>query len=805
MWQKYKIKDWLTKIIALGLALFLFTSGVSILWTLTLKIPDFDSYFEDRIIAQSTKLYDRTGEIVLYNAHDEIRRTIIPLEEIADHAKQASIAIEDEDFYKHHGIKPTAILRAFWINLNAGEITQGGSTITQQVIKNTLLTDDRSLTRKIKEAILSIRIEQKLSKDEILELYLNEVPYGGSIYGIEEAAKVFFGKSAKDINLAESAYLASLPQAPSFLSPYGNNVESLEKRKNSVLDKMYQFKYISAAERDAAKREKVLFTKPENRGIKAPHFVFFVLEQLEQKYGQDKLRNGGLNIITTLDWKMQQQAEDIITRYGAQNRANYQAGNAGLVALDPQTGDILSMVGSVDYFDMEKEGNFNVTLAKRQPGSAFKPFVYASAFDKGYAPETVVFDLPTEFNTGCSPQGTPLSSGTTCYSPTNYDGTFSGPISLRNALAQSKNIPAVKVLYLSGMREAIITARNMGISTLKDYQTYGLTLVLGGGEVTLLEMTSAYGVFANDGVRNPYNYIVEIKDSKGETLEKYEKNSTQVLKPDVARTISDILSDDSARAPVFGFNSQLVIPGREVAVKTGTTNNYRDAWIVGYTPSVVVGAWVGNNDNTPMDRRIAGVIVAPIWNSFMRQYLSDKPAEYFIEPEPSPSDLKPILKGIWRNESDGVHSILYWINKDNPRGADPLYPASDPQFNNWEYSVSNWARSQSFNTNNSSNESNSNQDDDGFNSALSTGGQKVKPDETVAISVIIPSSQTVTRIEFFAENELLGITTGQSPNFSFIPKDKISNLKENIDIKIVITKDNGSKITLSDKLILDLD
>ena len=521
MFKKYNLKDWLTRLTALALALFLFISGVSVLWTLTLKIPDFDSYFNDRIIAQSTKIYDRTGEIVLYNAHDEIRRTIVPLEEIADHAKLASIAIEDEDFYNHYGVKPTAILRAFWINLNAGTITQGGSTITQQVIKNTLLTSDRSITRKIKEAILAIRIEQKLTKDEILELYLNEVPYGGSIYGIEEAAQVFFGKSASDLSLTESAYLAALPQAPSFLSPYGSNINSLENRKNNILQKMLDEGYISEEEYQKSLTEEVLFTKPSNNSIKAPHFVFFVLGKLEQKYGKDLLKNGGLNIITSLDWKLQQQAEETITRYGNQNRTNYGAGNAGMIALDPRNGDILAMVGSIDYFDIENEGNFNITLAKRQPGSAFKPFVYATAFDKGYTPETVVFDLPTEFNVNCSPQGT----GTDCYSPTNYDGSFVGPINLRSALAQSKNIPAVKTLYLSGMRESIATARNMGITTLGDYRTYGLTLVLGGGEVTLLDMTSAYGVFANDGVRNPYNYILKITDAKGDVLEEYKKNS----------------------------------------------------------------------------------------------------------------------------------------------------------------------------------------------------------------------------------------------------------------------------------------
>lgn len=814
MLKKKKLIELFGRLTALVLALFLFVGGVGLLWMLTLKIPDFDSYFEDRIIAESTKLYDRTGEIVLYNAHDEVRRTIVSLENISDYAAKASIAIEDEDFYNHHGVQPSAIIRAFIANLNAGEITQGGSTITQQVIKNTLLTQDKSIVRKIKEAILAFKLESKTSKDEILELYLNEVPYGGNIYGIEEAARVFYGKAAKDLSLAESAYLASLPQAPTTLSPYGNNLEKLERRKKKVLNNMYELGFISEEEYKTAEAEKVLFVKRENRGIKAPHFVFFVLEQLEKEYSDDELRSEGLRIITSLDWELQQEAEEIITRYGTQNQQNYNADNAGMIVLDPKTGDVLAMVGSIDYFDQDNDGNFNVTLAKRQPGSAFKPFVYATAFNKGFTPETVVFDLPTEFNVNCSPGGV----GKQCYSPVNYDGSSAGPITLRNALAQSRNIPAVKALYLAGLKDSFTTARNMGISTLENYNRYGLTLVLGGGEVTLLDMTSAYSVFANEGVRNPYNPILEIKNSLGETVKEYEKDQTQVLSPNVARTISDILSDDSARAPIFGAGSQLVVPGKEVAVKTGTTNDYKDAWIVGYTPSIVVGAWVGNNDNTPMDSRIAGVIVAPIWNTFMRNYLSDKPSERFVDPEPTPSDLKPILNGKWQGSSfkvtddednektetvSGVHSILYWVNKENPRGPIPKNPDDDPQFSNWEYAVRAWAGNQQLGGNSEINFNSS----EGITMAVSSGNKPIDPTTQVAVAVSASSveSEVIDKVEFFYENKSLGTKRNNPFVIIFTPSQELSDLKRENTIRAVVEKNDGSKTTLEVTLFLTVE
>jgi len=576
---------WLSKIIIVGLIFTFLGGGAVIVWAITLPIPDFETYFEENIASQSTKFYDRTGEILLYDVKG-IRKTNANFNEISDYIKKATIAIEDSDFYNHGGVKLSSFMRAVLVNLKTGDFSQGGSTITQQVIKNTILTKEKKISRKMKEMVLAFKLEKTMSKDEILSLYLNGSPYGGTIYGVQEASQTFFKKDAKDVTLAEAAYLASLPQAPSFYSPYGNNFAKLEARKNLVLDRMAKLGMINQEEATKAKAEKVKFYPNEGTGIKAPHFVFFVKSYLEEKYGEDNLNDRGLKVITTLDWEMQKKAEQIVKKYGEENASKYNASNAALVAMDPKTGQILSMVGSRDYFNEEIDGAVNITTSYRQPGSSFKPIVYATAFEKGYTDKTVVFDLPTEFNTSCSPDGVPGSKSSKCYMPVNYDAKYLGPVSFRDALAQSRNVPAVKVLYLAGLDDSLRTAKKMGITSLKDKNQYGLTLVLGGGEVSLLEMTNAYGVFANDGLRNPYNPILKIEDEKGEVVEEFQKKEQRVLSDNVSRLISDILTDNVARTPAFGSNSYLYFPNRQVAVKTGTTNDYKDAWIVGYTPTL---------------------------------------------------------------------------------------------------------------------------------------------------------------------------------------------------------------------------
>jgi 1A family penicillin-binding protein len=697
-----------------GIALSFILLGIFLFWASSLRIPDLSS-FQERRVSQSAKIYDRSGAVLLYDLGGDTKRTVVSGDAISRNIKNATVAIEDAEFYQHHGIKPTSILRAILANIFSLNFSQGGSTITQQVVKNSLLTTDKSITRKLKEWVLAVKLDKALPKDQILEVYLNESPYGGTIYGVEEASESFFGKHASDLTLAESAYLAAIPQAPTYYSPYGNHHDALDTRKNLVLEKMLENKFISQDEYTSAKKESVTFLPQGDTSIKAPHFVFFVREYLEQKYGQEAIQNDGLKVTTTLDFDLQSKAQEIVKKYALENAKTFNASNAGLVALDPKTGQILVMVGSRDYFDKGIDGNFNITLANRQPGSAFKPFVYATAFEKGYMPDTVIFDLKTQFSTDCQPDD--FSKISPCFSPDNYDNQFLGPVSFRDALAQSRNVPSVKVLYLAGITDSISTARDMGITTLENSDRYGLTLVLGGGEVTLLDLTSGYGVFANDGVRNPYVSILKVENNQGETLEEYQPNPTTVLPQNISRTISDVLSDNEARTPAFGNNSYLYFPGREVADKTGTTNNYKDAWIVGYTPSIVAGAWAGNNDNSPMEKKVAGFIVAPLWNAFMQEALKSLPVEPLLKPDPvDPSTVRPILRGIWQGGTvytidkfsqklatdftpseakveravKNIHSILFWVNRTDPNGPAPEDPTQDPQFIRWEYPVRQW-------------------------------------------------------------------------------------------------------------------
>ncbi len=687
-----------TALLFVGAIAVFCASGV-LLWAATLRLPDFD-VFEERKIEQSTKIFDRTGEALLFDLHQDIQRTVVPFDEISRHVKNATVAIEDAEFYEHNGIRLSSFFRAVIVNLLSGQFSQGGSTITQQVIKNSLLTQEKTITRKIKEWVLALKLERVFSKEEILALYLNEAPYGGAVYGIQEASHTFFNKDATDLTLAQSAYLAALPQSPTYYSPYGSHLDELEARKNLVLDKMLEYGFITQEEHDTAQNETVTFESRPDTRLKAPHFVFYIREYLEQKYGQKAIEERGLRVITTLDYELQQKAEKIVQEGALANEEKFNASNAGLVAIDPSTGQILAMVGSRNYFDENIDGNVNITLAKRQPGSAFKPFVYATAFRKGLTPDTVVFDLKTQFSTECSYSD--LTSESPCYSPSNYDNVFRGPMTLREALAQSVNVPAVKVLYITGLTDSLKTARDMGITTLTDPDRYGLTLVLGGGEVTLLELTGAYGVFGNDGVRNPTVGILRIEDGEGNILEEFTPRGSRVLSADVARTMSDVLSDNDARSPAFGERSSLYFPGGQVAVKTGTTNDYRDAWVVGYTPKLAVGMWAGNNDNTPMEKKVAGFIVAPMWHEFFAEALKKYPSEPFVEAPSVDQNLKPVLRGIWQGgevvEKNGkeyvrqdVHSILHWVDPSDILGPAPENPGKSRQYKAWEYAVQKWA------------------------------------------------------------------------------------------------------------------
>jgi len=749
-----------------------------------------------------------------------VRQTTIPFESIPDVVKKATLAIEDASFYKHQGFQPTSIIRALITDVLSGEIRQGGSTITQQVVKNSLLTRDRTLTRKIKELILAVKLEKAMTKDQILNVYLNQSPYGGNIYGVQEAAKAYYRKDIKDIGLAEAAYLAALPRSPNYYSPYGSHLEELEQRKNLVLKRMLDENFIEEADYNKAKDEKVVFYEKINQGIKAPHFVFWLIDYLNERYGKENIDNNNFKVISTIDWNLQQKVEELAKKYGEENEVKFKAQNTSVVVIDPTTGQILALVGSRDYFNQDIEGNFNVATAHRQPGSSFKPFVYATAFNKGYTDKTVVFDLKTEFNTNCSPTSQPLNSGANCYSPQNYDGKYAGPITLRDALGQSRNIPAIKVLYLAGITDSLETAKKMGITSLTNKNQYGLTLVLGGGEVSLLEMTGAYGVFATDGVKHEKTGTMKIIGPQGETLEEFKPNNegTRVLPESTARLISDILSDDKARQPIFGYHSLLYFSDRQVAVKTGTTNDYRDAWIIGYTPNIVIGAWAGNNDNSPMSQKAAAQVISPLWHAVMQECFKNKPDEKFIPPMVNYDGLKPILRGFWQgNETEinslpivpdqtsnqmefltvNTHSILYWIDKNNPLGPTPTNPERDPQFNLWEYPVQKWLKSNPQPTGQKIIISNQIQyspeiiEQVSFTSPQSDSAYK--KDDQIQITLKFPLIINLGQIDYFLNNEFIGSVKNQPFNFVINPDNK--NIKTGVnELKAVIYDKNKNSI-----------
>ncbi len=665
----------------------------------------------NRTVAQSTKIYARDGSTLLYEVHGEERRTVIELDSIPERMKWATIDIEDKDFYRHGGVDIRGIIRAVFKNLVRLDVHgQGGSTITQQFIKNAILTNEKSYTRKIKEAVLAYQIEKRFTKDQILKLYFNEIPYGRNAYGVEAAAQAYFGKTTGALTIDEAALLAALPQAPSYYSPDGNHTDALIARQHTVLDKMVEQGHLTQAEADEARTVDTLAKVVERReAITAPHFVIYVKEQLAEKYGEKLIEQGGLKVITTLEPNLQQIAEGAVTD-GMAKVERYGGSNASLVALNPHTGQILAMVGSRDYFDEEHDGNVNVALRPRQPGSSFKPIVYAQAFREGYTPETILFDLTTNFG------------GTPAYVPSNYDGSEHGPVSMRQALAGSLNIPAVKTLYLAGLDDVIDFAHQLGYSTLNDKDRYGLSLTLGGGEVKLLEHAGAFGVFANEGVRMPSVAILRVEDHAGKVLEEAkEEGGERIIDENVARLVSSVLSDNNARAYIFGQRNSLTLGSRPVAAKTGTTNDFRDAWTVGYTPDLVAGVWTGNNDNSEMGRGADGsVIAAPIWHQFMERATNGAPIVSFKAPKANNAE-KPILQGrlaggekvkvdsvtlkeipsscladwpkefVVEKELESTHDILFFVDKDNPRGPQPDRPERDPQYERWEGPVRAWA------------------------------------------------------------------------------------------------------------------
>lgn len=579
--------------------------------------------------ALSTKILDRNGNL-LYQIYKDENRSLISLSSLPNHVLLATLAAEDKNFYSHPGIDLSGIARAFLNNISCAlnwnpctSSLQGGSTITQQLIKNTLLSTERTVTRKLKEVVLALKAEQIYSKDEILEMYLNQVSYGGTAYGIEEASKQYFGKSITETSLAESAFLSGLPISPTTLSPFGTTPYLAKIRQNQVLERMVAFNMISENDKIEASNQPLNLIANRNQ-ILAPHFVMYVRSLLSTQFGESKISNGGLTVTTTLDLSLQNILQQEITKELAKLKNLNVTNGAGIIT-NPQTGEILAMVGSRDFFDTSVGGQVNVVLAPRQPGSSIKPLTYALAFMRGMSPSNTIEDTPICFR----------QTGSADYCPKNYDGNFHGTVTLKTALASSYNIPAIKLLNSLGVKNLIEFAQSMGITTWQDPSRFGLALTLGGGEVTMLDLAQAYGVFANSGHKVMLNPIISISDpNNNPLLPNAPPLSTQVIPESVAFQINQTLSDNLARSPAFGYNSVLNIPGKTVAVKTGTTNNLRDNWTIGYTPNYLVATWVGNNDNSPMNQVVSGITGAsPIWSRTMQTLLKESPDVKFTKPD----------------------------------------------------------------------------------------------------------------------------------------------------------------------------
>lgn len=775
-----------------------------------------------RDIAQSTQILDRNGKL-LYDVHGEENRTLMKLEDIPENIKKATVALEDQDFYKHMGIDIRGVARAFFYDIIHRDATQGGSTITQQFVKNALLTSDKSVVRKIKELILSLEIEKVYSKNEILGMYLNEIPYGNNAYGIYSASKTYFDKEPKDLTLAESAVLASVPQAPTYYNPYGSNTDLLMARKDYTLDKMVSLGLTTKADADVAKKEQIKFIQ-KDQGILAPHFVMYVKEQLAAKYGENRLQEGGLIVTTSLDLEKQKIAEDVL----ANSKVNLKtsgASNASLVSMDPKTGEILAMVGSVDYFDKENDGNVNVAVRLRQPGSSLKPFIYGLAFNNlGYAPSTMMMDVMTDFGQG--------------YKPVNYDGKFRGPVSIRKSLGNSLNIPAVEALAMVGVKNTTDFAQKMGLTTLTDPNRYGLSLVLGGGEVKLLEEVNAYSVLANSGIKHDIHPILKITDSSGKVLEEYkpdEDKGIRVLDENPTYLVTNILSDDSARAEIFGMGGVLTLPGRSVAAKTGTTDEYRDAWTFGYTPSVVTGVWAGNNDNAEMNHGSGAMVAAPIWNSYMKQVLVGTPVEQFTKPADIVNVEVDYLTGMlpldrsklseeaqrvlptksevfWKKYTpqafDNVHKIFKVIKGENKLAGKDCPPnlieervfsefhSMNPSNSDWENATVAWAKASGYNNIPTEEESckdilKDNQPIVTINSPIANA--EISEKLNVLISFI--AKKDVAKVEYFLDEEKIAEkvagTENAGNNYNLEDFVLPSAAKGKVIIKVVLTDKIG--------------
>ncbi|PJC28614.1 penicillin-binding protein [Candidatus Shapirobacteria bacterium CG_4_9_14_0_2_um_filter_40_11] len=676
--QKKLTKKRLLLILAVFLAVFFY-------FFILKDLPSPNKLSSDDAYPVSTKILDRNGEL-LYEIYVDKNRTPIKLEELPQYVKWATIAAEDKNFYKHSGFVFTGIARAAFNTVFRRKL-QGGSTISQQLVKNALLTQKRTVKRKVREAFLTIAVEIIYPKDKILEMYLNQIPYGGTAYGIGSASQLYFGKPAKDLTLAQTALLAGLPASPTRYSPFGGSPQIAEKRQEYILKEMVKIKKISEEEAKKAKEEEIIYAD-HGKGIKAPHFVMYVKDQLVEKYGQQKIDQGGLQVWTTLDLEIQEFAQTAIASEVAK-LTKEKVTNGAVLVTNPKTGEILAMAGSKDYFAKDIDGNVNVTTSLRQPGSSIKPLNYALAFEKKFlTPASLILDIPTCFDV----------AGQKRYCPSNYDNQFHGGVQARFTLGNSYNVPAVKTLALNGLDDFIATASAMGITTFQDPKNYGLSLTLGGGEVKMTDMAVAFAILANKGEKQNLYSIEKIEDYTGKVLEEHKfEEGPKILSPESCYLISHILLDNNARQPMFGASSYLVVKNHpEVSVKTGTTNDRKDNWTIGYTPSYVVAVWVGNNDNKSMSYVASGITGAsPIWNKTTRFILEreDKKQgktfqEWPVKPEDiigaevcvtsgllpgdsgCPTRYEYFIKGTLPIETENLKRQIF-INKDNQQAIQP--------------------------------------------------------------------------------------------------------------------------------------
>jgi membrane peptidoglycan carboxypeptidase len=762
-------------------------------------LPNPNSLTE-RTISQTTKIYDRTGEHLLYEIFGDENRTLKQLQTgfcgdgseldidedgIPLFALQATITAEDRSFCEHGGFDVKGFTRAVIQNLLGNRV--GGSTLTQQLVKNAILSNEKTITRKVKELILALELERRYSKDEILQIYFNEIPYGSTYYGLEAAAQNYFQKSANEITLAEAVTLAALPKAP---TTYLNNPDRLLARRNYLLDEMKDLGFITEEDHTEALLEDTS-VESSITNIDAAHFVLQVKEELEEEYGRRAVEEGGLKVITTIDYDMQVIAEEEVLRGVEENGERYGFTNASLVAIDPKTGQVMAMVGSKDFFDTEIDGQVNVATRLRQPGSSFKPIVYTKALEMGYTPNTVIWDVLTTF---------PTVTGD--YEPNNYDLKERGPVRMRDAIQGSLNIPAVKMVYMVGVERALDFATSLGYTSFDDHSAFGLSLVLGGGEVQLLEHVNAYAVFANEGKRNDIVTILSVEDNEGVMIQEWkERDGKQVLDENVARTITHVLSDNNARTPYFGAQSYLQLGDRPVAAKTGTTNDYRDGWLIGYTPLLAAGVWGGNNDNTKMNRGAGGSTVAgPIWNAFMRRALAGTTVESFTPPVIEQTG-KPVLDGEISSQTLVIdlasgklateytpdsyreeriyaeyHSMLHYIDRSNPRGPAPEDPARDSNYEAWEAAIDTWIVAQEAQTGTKiSNDPPPTEEDDlhvpkNFPKVSITTPNKNDELEDRALSVEVSASapRGISRVEYYLDGLYLGSDTNAPYTLSTI-------------------------------------